>query len=543
MATVEASVGGSIYVAPLQVRKDRSGGSNSKDLAQPQTSSGLPLNTAIHQLAGHLTPPMTPDEPVASFKRHGDFNTYLRAFYPYHPSLEEQSSTVTLPLNNGDVILVHSIHTNGWADGTLLTSGARGWLPTNFCEGYFNEPISSLLKALTVFWDLVKSSSKEDMSLFRTSEYVRGLVAGVRYLLVGGSMRAHPPPAGWLKADHHSPPQERTQCLRRECALVVSHLGIRRSRRALLSDLSAFVKVTKAVESALNGTNENGPNGIDLHELVLKAFKTVTRAVSFLDVWEEHMQSMTTGSSAKMVPPTPPADRSDFGNLVEAENLGSGSTTRHTPIATTNDAKDHHNRQASPPPPYSRASQSYVRPGSSRTCRQSLTQLSREEGSCQVSHRVSSVVHPGSLNLASEKLGALHNTFLTYLGYFIGLHIQSRSSSELLLTTKQAVLACRDLLDLISEIWDRDRRRSHTLGEARDDMYKKITELAEAARDIFRPLRSEEADVLVPSDGKALVDAATACVRTAGGCVAECRFIIDRIGDFNPPPPQGLGIT
>ena len=183
MTTMEGYAHNGIYVAPLHISKDKSG-SPEKSRRLPM-SPGLPLNTGIHQSAGQLTPPMTPNDDDASFRRHDDFRTYLRAFYPYHPSFEHESSSTTLPLNVGDVILVHSIHTNGWADGTLLSSGARGWLPTNYCEGYYNEPISNLLAALTVFWDLVKGSSKGEMAVFHNSEYVRGLVAGVRCLLVG----------------------------------------------------------------------------------------------------------------------------------------------------------------------------------------------------------------------------------------------------------------------------------------------------------------------------------------------------------------------
>ena len=137
----------------------------------------------MQKLNGQITPPLTPEDDEVEFEHQDDFQAYLRAFYPYHPSFEDEA-TVTLPLNMGDVILVHSIHTNGWADGTLLSSGARGWLPTNYCEGYYKQPISSLLKALTVFWDLVKSTGNGDYTVLRSSDYVRGLVAGVRCLLV-----------------------------------------------------------------------------------------------------------------------------------------------------------------------------------------------------------------------------------------------------------------------------------------------------------------------------------------------------------------------
>lgn len=93
-------------------------------------------------------------------------------------------SAVTLPLNEGDVVLVHSIHTNGWADGTLLVSGARGWLPTNYCCAYDPDEMRNLLKALLNFWDLLRSASVDDNEIFSNQEFMKGIIAGVRYLLV-----------------------------------------------------------------------------------------------------------------------------------------------------------------------------------------------------------------------------------------------------------------------------------------------------------------------------------------------------------------------
>ena len=173
----------SLFVAPLQISKDRS--REAKDITErPQTACSTASSTRSLRKSGQMTPPLTPQDHEAGFHRHLDFQTYLRAFYPYHPTYDDSSSTVTLPLNDGDIILVHSVHTNGWADGTLLCSGARGWLPTNYCEGYGGGPIRSLMRALTVFWDLVKGSDIGGLAVFQNSDYVRGLVAGVRRLLV-----------------------------------------------------------------------------------------------------------------------------------------------------------------------------------------------------------------------------------------------------------------------------------------------------------------------------------------------------------------------
>lgn len=177
----------SIYVAPLHIHKEYSRStsrlSDEKQACSSDSRSRSQSTMSRHN--GQMTPPLTPSE--ASFDPHRNFQTYLRAFYPYHPTYEEGSSTQILPLNSGDLILIHSIHTNGWADGTLLISGARGWLPTNYCEGYDNELISNLLRALTIFWDLVKSNDGAIAS-FEHSDYVRGLVAGVRCVLVSLSI-------------------------------------------------------------------------------------------------------------------------------------------------------------------------------------------------------------------------------------------------------------------------------------------------------------------------------------------------------------------
>ena len=484
---------------------------------------------------GQITPPLTPRDASVEFGNQSDFQSYLRAFYPYHPSFDERSNTQILPLNSGDLILVHSVHTNGWADGTLLVSGARGWLPTNYCEGYDNEPISFLLRALTTFWDLVRRSSGLGFQNFQHSDYVRGLVAGVRCLLVSSSECKM---AFSVESLHMlNPCQERTDCLNRESHLVQTHLATRRNRKALLSDLSTFVKLTKSLESKLQHVSPDYDVDAELNEMITKAFKVVTRAVRFVDVWDEYMLNVDVAAAHLQVPPTPPADRTEFE---QGQGIGAVESTfpshnaQPTPAV---DARDVDVERSITRPRLNRSSQTYVRPGSSNSCGPSHLPLPKHAGKDSTVHRFSCNIHPGAQNLASEKLTALHNNFLTLLGYFIGLHMQSRASSELLLTTRQSVIACKDMLELITDIWERDRRRSAELSIARDNLYKKITELAEAAYNIFRPLRaSTEDDIVLPGEGRPLMDAATGCVRAAGESVSEARLAIEGIGDFNFEP-------
>ena len=160
----------SMDVAPLRIKKESSQARSFMTQASEETSVEFVDDGINQQLED---PPQNPG-----------FTNYLRAFYSFYPKYDEHSSTVTLPLNCGDVILIHSIHTNGWADGTLLSTGARGWLPTNYCEPYDSQPILTLLKGLISFWDLVRSASGGASEVLGSQDCVGGLIAGVRCLLV-----------------------------------------------------------------------------------------------------------------------------------------------------------------------------------------------------------------------------------------------------------------------------------------------------------------------------------------------------------------------
>ena len=172
----------SLQVAPLAIHKARSD-SLGHGLTFPDHT------TANLYTQSQMTPPATPNGSQEDLSPPPPapapvFHNFLRAFYPFHPSYAVSDSSVTLPLNEGDVILVHSIHTNGWADGTLLVSGARGWLPTNYCEAYDPDEMKNLLKALLNFWDLLRSTSVNDNEIFGNQEFMKGIIAGVRFLLV-----------------------------------------------------------------------------------------------------------------------------------------------------------------------------------------------------------------------------------------------------------------------------------------------------------------------------------------------------------------------
>lgn len=172
----------SLQVAPLSIQKARSASISTVSTGEESAAATSNLYTS------QMTPPITPngsqEDLSPTMQPPPVFHNFLRAFYPFHPSYAMSDSTVTLPLNEGDVILVHSVHTNGWADGTLLLSGARGWLPTNYCESYDPEEMRNLLSALLNFWDLLRSTSVNDGEVFGNQGFMGGIIAGVRYLLV-----------------------------------------------------------------------------------------------------------------------------------------------------------------------------------------------------------------------------------------------------------------------------------------------------------------------------------------------------------------------
>ncbi|KAL8861186.1 MAG: hypothetical protein Q9178_002402 [Gyalolechia marmorata] len=500
-----------IFVAPLSITKDCSRTpSNTSSCSQRTLTRGR--NQRISRTSGQITPPLTPqtsqdDLQARKDPSQPDFQTYLRAFYSFHPTCDAKSSTITLPLNYGDIILIHSVHTNGWADGTLLSSGARGWLPTNYCEPYNNEPARVLLKALTKFWDLAKGSSIHGLEALANQDYVRGLVAGVRCLL------------------------ERTSCLTRESSIIQSHRGLRRNRKALLADLSSFVKTARQLEDFPPGQDTIT---LTLDEIIMKAFKVVIRGVKFLDMWNNDLVSaqdiMDVVPAQNLVPPTPPAECTVFGDAHGQVGSDVASTCQFPGANDNNASGDHAGEQPSNVRPrYSRSSRTSIRPGSTDSRAYNYQRQS-------VSHRLSiSGTTTASLRsfLASVQLNESHDTFLGFLGSFIGLHLQSRSSSDLLLTTQQSVTSCQALLNVVEDVFERDQQRSELLRDARDDMYHRIYDLVEATREVFRLSRGgQDEDILLPTEGKLLMDSATACVRAAGDCVAESRYVLEQIGDY-----------
>ncbi|KAK4966015.1 Ras guanine nucleotide exchange factor bud5 [Elasticomyces elasticus] len=508
--------------------------------------------TGLAAKGGYTSPPLTPISPQElsgaqpSLQAEPLFHNYLRAFHSFHPTSTASSTltdeSITVPINRGDVILVHSIHANGWADGTLLTSGARGWLPTNYCEAYDNIYIRNLLNATTQLWDLLRSEEDGDLSVFVRQDYIRGLIAGVRYLL------------------------DQSRCLHREAPLVQSHVGIRRLRKSLLNDLSCLVKLGKRLQETLGEVYAEEVIGVLLDEIVLKAFKVVTRAVRFLDVWAQdnaaNNNTVPKRSTQIAAPPTSLTNSTSLTVIIDSPR-GSRSSDREFARAAREfsvvsqgclfrDAAEQTNTGSTPSQtasPFDNARS--IWPDTSRLIQSgSNPDLRTRKGKrTSVLHRVSNVRTPGrdhTCNLASEHLHRAHDILLGCFGSFIGSHLISRQPSELLTATEQSAKACQDLLNVIEKVWEHDQGRSAQLEQARKAMQMRLTELVKATRGLFSvSTDAEGAPLVLPSHEKELViAAATGCVRSAGDCVATARLVIEQIGDFEfEEAGQGIGAT
>ena len=117
---------------------------------------------------------------------------FLRVLQAFHPTCDSDGSSDMLPLNPRNLILIHSIGVEGWAEGTLLDSYKRGWFPTACCESYNPEPLQSLLQTLVNFWDIIESSEEGTIAILHGENLENRLRAGSKYLLVNQTRSTGP---------------------------------------------------------------------------------------------------------------------------------------------------------------------------------------------------------------------------------------------------------------------------------------------------------------------------------------------------------------
>ena len=286
------------------------------------------------------------------------------------------------------------------------------------------------------------------------------------------------------------------------------------------------MRTGKRLQDAQRLIGEEDVNDI-VDEMILRAFKIITKGVRFLDILEDDRRSrvpafttMTTLLEEALVPLTPPADPSSLETADEhdahAESRVDESHAR--PIST---------RLSSVFPQQST--------NSHRVSQSSLLQTNRL--SSTISHRVSLVGLSSCSrphNLVSERLSTTQDIFLSQLGSLIGrLQLQSQTRPSLVVDIKQSATSGGELLWVVDVVCAHTSTRIDTLEPVRAAMYHRILDLVHTARDILINSDPEmEDDIIVPHDTGRLLEAATGCVKVMGDCVTKTRWVIERIGDF-----------
>lgn len=458
-----------------------------------------------------MTPPDTPQSPQetvgSALTEEGLFHNYLRAFHPFDPSTslsaDDEASSITIPIRQGDLILVHSVHANGWADGTLLSTGMRGWLPTNYCEPYDHPYLRNLLNAMTQFWDLLGNSEDASFSMFVRQDYIRGLIAGVRYLL------------------------EHADCLHRDAPLVLRHIGIRRMRKGLLADLSTMVQKAKELQEEASQPYAGEVIHIVLDELIAKAFKVVTRAVKFVDTWSQESADECSQYRLPTIhePPTPPVEADCPVTRTVTEHQSDLQSARNSAICSTQgNAQGNNTGTARFDFTTATTDQKSARPPSAEVA-------SHDKA---IAHRLSLIhvdTRPGAL--ASEQLAQAHDLCISHIGKFIGHHLQSRTPAELVQTVAHLVSSCASLSTMMDKVATRDLPHAKLLQPTRIELQAKLEDLITSTKDAFSFSDSPDDDaIMLPAQSNRLVAIATTLIRTVGECVTNTRSIIERVGDF-----------
>ncbi|KAK5171420.1 Ras guanine nucleotide exchange factor bud5 [Saxophila tyrrhenica] len=465
-----------------------------------------------------MTPPETPlspqELPASPGTQISLFHNYLRAFCHFEQptSVDEgdEGLLMTASIRPGDLILVHSVHKNGWADGTVLTTGARGWLPTNYCEKFDHPYLRQLLNAMTQFWDLLGAGEDANLSTFVRQDYIRGLIAGVRCLL------------------------ERANCLHRDAVLVQRNAGIRRMRKGLLADLSTLVNIAKRLQETISEPYAGEVLHVLLDDLVSKAFRVVTRAVGFVD-----MLAQESASSKHVKPGTPAIVETPLRHQSIRQTKPMTSLTVVT--ATIDSAI------AFPPTPGSEK----VTP-SQVTAREQVDDETDEPPSAVkfrppsggIAHRLSLVARKNQNrtgSLASERLSGAHDECISHIGAFIGLYLHSRPSGELVTTTERLVKACEILLSVVDQVASHDAQRTTSVQQSRTNVQCQLDDLTSTTRDVFRFTDGPDDDVvMLPEQTNHLVNVGTNLIRTVGECVIKTRRLIEQVGDFELETAGGV---
>lgn len=339
--------------------------------------------------------------------------------------------------------------------------------------------------------------------------------------------------------------------------LIQKHIALRRTRKSLLADLSSLIKCRNQIQDTFSGQNFDEVSWATIDDYMGKAFRVACRSVRFLDLWlqgaalqpiramssfDEQIEPTLPSSTTASFSPTSPAHLRT--QLEDEAQPGASPTEETLDIDTRRKSRSSRDSRSSRPNSAGgdgltkRLSSLYPREIDTRFTPRSS--LSRRTSSpllgLQPEYSSGLGVHVEELSnsdLASERLSAAHDHLLGHIGAFLGLHLQSRTSLDLASATERSLEACTGLIAVTKEIWMNDAHRSPQLSHAMMGLRRNLGVLADAAQELCEASHPfEDPALLKPEQGKGLVKAATACVRSAGECTAKARQTLDQNGDF-----------
>lgn len=469
---------------------------------------------------------------------------FLRALHTFDPSSLPNNSaedpvSICLKFSQGDIALLHSVHSSGWGDATILSSSRRGWIPTNYFTTYNDEKISPLLRGILNFVinpkSLQISGSSENRFTF-SQEAITTIVAGVRSLL------------------------EACGTLTRDTVTVKKSQTIRKFRKNLLAELAILVSLAKQ--------HRNTVDESVIERLVNGCYKIASKAILFLDVWAIDSQAIEDVANEPEYTTTTSNANSGHSHHNSVDTMTTekqkhhhhhhhprqhhhhehrNSTNSQTTVITTDSSKtttNHNNNNfAIPRAPATRRSDGR-NPSTDSALAAAENGTNRE-----------SVIFLNSAPTAKQRLDEVNDALTAYLGIFIHrmgfLESDPTASTQILVNTRKSMLACRELLAAVESISYKQHPRNRELEQTKDKLFGQIRNLVTSARDVvaasstgsnnteLKQQQQQQQQLTSPSEissaGKKLIDIATDCARTAGECVVRCRIIIDKLGDFQMP--------
>ncbi|ANB15313.1 Ras family guanine nucleotide exchange factor CDC25 [Sugiyamaella lignohabitans] len=349
---------------------------------------------------------------------------------PDNSSTEPDPATICLSFEESDIALLHSVHASGWGDATLLSTGQRGWIPTNYFSPYAETKVIPLLSAILNFVVSPKSyplrmdpaasdknNDKVELSpVFTFSQAsITNIITGVRSLL------------------------EACGTLTRDTPVVRRSQSIRKFRKSLLTELAILVSLAKQYR--------NTTDDVVIDKLVVVCYKIVTKAVMFLDVWVVDV------------------------NLNEEDRI-SGNFDEPTSVSTGSTAT------------------AVVAPAALTTS-SSFTANRRNTAS---ENRVSVVFHsqPPFANQRLDEVNEALTTYLgIFIHRMTVLDSDPSAATQLLINTRKSMLACRELLATVESISSKSLPRNRDLENSKDKLFIRIRTLVTVAREVVCDTNSE----------------------------------------------------